>query len=211
MDRKNDETKRYEIDNSNKISNSNKCRRQQRQQQPTTANKETTANEIMPRGGAANYTDAELRRMIDLLEKVLLMSPDEWQYDVADKHAEKFRGRDVDSIRRKFYTLHRRAIPTGNPTCPWYVKQAKRIKHFIGEQACMAEADKKFDLDTQEYEKKELPEGTAPDSSSESDAPAIAPTPTSSSSFKKSVEKSGADVRAVRLLLAIENTNNEAK
>ena len=54
---------------------------------------------------------------------------------MAAQHSVLFPGRDVDSIRRKYHTLHRRGIPTGDPLCPADVKLAKKVKYDIGVKA----------------------------------------------------------------------------
>ena len=44
-------------------------------------------------------------------------------------------------------TLQRKTIPTGDPTCPPEVKQAKRIKYKLGQKADLGDATEPFDLE----------------------------------------------------------------
>ena len=81
-----------------------------------------------------NYTKIEIKALLNILEDVLPIGPDQWN-EVVETHSLNYPGRDVVSIRRKYSKLHRIQIPTGDPHCPPEVKQAKRIKYKIGEKA----------------------------------------------------------------------------
>ena len=69
--------------------------------------------------GNKNYSRAEIFHLLAILEGILPIGPEEWQA-VADQHAVTYpeEGRDTDSIRRKFANLHRKQIPTGDPSMP---------------------------------------------------------------------------------------------
>ena len=95
--------------------------------------------------GLGNYSDEEIKHLFDIMESILPIGPDEWN-QVVELHAQKYPRRDVDSIRRKYSTLHRKSIPTGDPLCPPLVKQAKQIKHLIGSRASIGDAEEEFDL-----------------------------------------------------------------
>ena len=59
------------------------------------------------RPGAGNYSiDENIQHFLTIMDDVLPIGPEEWD-DVVARHAVNFPGRDVDSIRRKFSTLHR--------------------------------------------------------------------------------------------------------
>lgn len=61
------------------------------------------------KAGSGNYSKEEQMAMLDILVRLQPISPDEWKA-VADELAALFPpGREVDSIRRKFATLHRKS------------------------------------------------------------------------------------------------------
>ena len=66
---------------------------------------------------------------------------------VQDRHAVHYAGRDVQSVKRKYNSLHRLQIPTGDPNMPEEVRQAKRIKHTIGLKADLGDGEEQFDLE----------------------------------------------------------------
>jgi len=88
--------------------------------------------------------------MLGVLKEIKPTDPDEWQ-QVVEKHREKFAGREMESIRRKFASFHRKQIATGNPTCPWYVKEAKAIKYLIGRKAGLVDGEDVFNIETGEF------------------------------------------------------------
>ena len=97
------------------------------------------------KAGKGNYGKEETQFMLDVLEEILPIGPDEWQ-QVVDKHSEQYPGRDVDSIRRKWSGLHRKKCPTGDPHMPDEVCQAKRIKYKIGDKANLEDGEEEYDL-----------------------------------------------------------------
>ena len=64
-------------------------------------------------------------------------------------HSETYPYRDVRSIRRKFTSLHRRNIPTGDPDCPEEVKLAKRVFYLLGQKAAVGDGEEEFELEVQ--------------------------------------------------------------
>ena len=98
------------------------------------------------RAGSSNYTDAEVRNLFGVLREVLPIGPDEWQ-EALDKHSENYPGRELDSICRKYATSHRKPVPTGDPTCPWLVREAKAIKYLIGQKAELGDGEEMFDIE----------------------------------------------------------------
>jgi hypothetical protein len=52
---------------------------------------------------------------------------------VADEHAELYPtyNRGVDSLRRKFKEMCGAQVPTGDPTCPPHIREAKRLYVLI--------------------------------------------------------------------------------
>ena len=98
--------------------------------------------------GSRNFGLDKLHFMLDYLEKILPIGPDEWEQVMQHhNHAYPKPGRDVYAIRRKYMTLQRKTIPTGDPTCPPEVKQAKRIKYKLGQKADLGDATEPFDLE----------------------------------------------------------------
>ena len=94
---------------------------------PKTARKPAKAKLTGGRAsGSRNFGLDELHHMLDLLEDILPIGPDEWE-SVMQQHNQAYPlpGRDVYAIRRKYMTLQRKMIPTGDQTgkanqdCPW--------------------------------------------------------------------------------------------
>ena len=75
------------------------------------------------------------------------IGPSEWN-KVVETHAVDYPGRTDTSIRRKYNSLHRVTVPTGDPNCPDEVKQAKRIKYSIGQKAAIGGGEEDFDLES---------------------------------------------------------------
>ena len=98
--------------------------------------------------GSSNYTRRETMCMLNTLRAILPIGPEQWE-QVVHCHQEKWPAqlRDRDSINRKYSTLHRKPIPTGDPNISPAVKLAKEIKHFIGVKANFGDGDHEFDLE----------------------------------------------------------------
>ena len=64
------------------------------------------------------------------------------------RHSEVFPGRDTDTLRQNYNTLHRRRCPKGDPHIPWEVESAKQIKFKIGERASLGGGNEEYDLET---------------------------------------------------------------
>ncbi len=80
--------------------------------------------------------------MLNLLEEYLPIARMEWD-TVCSLHNLRFPGtnRTVESLRRKFISLRRKQVETGNPHIPGDVLRAKSIKHQITERADMGDDD----------------------------------------------------------------------
>jgi hypothetical protein len=72
------------------------------------------------------YTDEEVNSLLLLMNKILPISPREWD-TVCREHNENWpnSNRDSNSIRGKFNSLANQRVPTGDPNCPPLVKFAK--------------------------------------------------------------------------------------
>eukprot|EP00560_Eucampia_antarctica_P004687 CAMPEP_0197836690 /NCGR_PEP_ID=MMETSP1437-20131217/29737_1 /TAXON_ID=49252 ORGANISM="Eucampia antarctica, Strain CCMP1452" /NCGR_SAMPLE_ID=MMETSP1437 /ASSEMBLY_ACC=CAM_ASM_001096 /LENGTH=309 /DNA_ID=CAMNT_0043443069 /DNA_START=24 /DNA_END=953 /DNA_ORIENTATION=+ len=101
-------------------------------------------------GGRTNYNGDELQSLYGIMEEVLPIDPDEWGL-VLQRHSVNYPGRDVDSIRRKYHTMHRKKIPTGDPNMPDSVRAAKRIKYKIGDRAGLGGGAEGYDLEEDDY------------------------------------------------------------
>ena len=62
------------------------------------------------------------------MEKILLIEPNEWE-KVAEVHLVEFPGWYVDSLRRKYTSIHRKKVPTRNLKMPNEVRLAKKVKY----------------------------------------------------------------------------------
>ena len=60
----------------------------------------------------SNWSQNELRNFLVLMEEIVPIGPDEWDL-VCSRHSTPFPGRDVDTLCRKYNTLHRKKCPTG--------------------------------------------------------------------------------------------------
>ena len=99
------------------------------------------------KAGTGNYTREELTHLLDILERRLPIGPEEWEACVLD-HTAVYPGRDEASIRRKYNSLHRKTIPTGDPTMPPEVRQAKRIKYKLADKAHIGDGEEDYDLES---------------------------------------------------------------
>ena len=79
------------------------------------------------------------------METILPISPDEWNLVLA-LHSHKFPGCDVESLRRKFHSCHRKIIPTGNPNMPEKIRITKRVKYLIGDRASIGGGAEEYDI-----------------------------------------------------------------
>ena len=61
--------------------------------------------------GAGNYSKDEVMNLLGIMDEILPIGQEEWE-TVVERHSKDYPGRDVDSVRRKFATMHRKEIPT---------------------------------------------------------------------------------------------------
>jgi hypothetical protein len=103
-----------------------------------------------PRRGAGFGRD-EVSCFLDAIEKHLPISPNEW--DMVEIHHAKYypdSARTKDSLKRKFLTLHRTKIPTGDPNCPIEVRRAKRIYEEMKKKTELSDAETDDEDDAEE-------------------------------------------------------------
>ena len=98
--------------------------------------------------GKSNYTRDELLSLFSIMERILPIGTEEWE-QVQMEHSQNFPGRDIESIRQKYNSLHRKQVQTGNPNIPPEILAAKRVKQKIGDKADIGGGeDDNFDLET---------------------------------------------------------------
>ena len=95
---------------------------------------------------APNCSIAEAMNLLRIIEDILPVGEENWKRVLA-LHSETHPHRDVTSIKRKFQSLHRKSIPTGDPECPEEVQLAKRLKCCIGQKASIGDGEDEFDLE----------------------------------------------------------------
>jgi hypothetical protein len=78
------------------------------------------------------YTIAEIDCLLDIIEDILPIGPIDWDR-VTQRHIAYYpgHGRTRETLKRKFATLYNHKKPTGDPTCPPHVRNAKRIWDLI--------------------------------------------------------------------------------
>ena len=91
-----------------------------------------------------------MEHFLTILEEVLPIGPDKWE-EVTGRHSEVFPGRDTDTLRHKYNTLHRRRCPTEDPNIPFDVAIAKRVKYKIGERVALGGGNEHYDLETNSF------------------------------------------------------------
>ncbi|PXF44298.1 hypothetical protein BWQ96_05925 [Gracilariopsis chorda] len=98
-------------------------------------------------GRGSGFSRQEVDNLLELLEEHLPLSKEEWDHIVrlpSERYPEY--KRTVDSLKRKFASLHRRRIPTGDPTIPLDVDKAKRIRYSMTERADIGEGEDSDDI-----------------------------------------------------------------
>ena len=80
--------------------------------------------------------------MLGLIDRYLPLCKDEWEF-ILNEHNKLFslQNRTVDALRRKFASLHRKKMPTGDPLMPANVRRAKHIRYKMTERADMGVND----------------------------------------------------------------------
>jgi hypothetical protein len=93
---------------------------------------------------AAWWKLPELQVLLSKVEAVLPMGEYQWQQVAAEYNISRPVGsseRSWESCRNKFKYLKNTKKPTGDPSCPWEVKEAKRIYREIEGKMAVAEID----------------------------------------------------------------------
>lgn len=106
----------------------------------TIAKKVPRGRQVSTRG--SGFCQGEVENLLNIINDKLPLCAEEWTA-VLREHIEVFphTDRTVDSIRRKFATLHRKKMPTGDPLMPADVKFAKRIRYAMRDRADLGGGD----------------------------------------------------------------------
>ena len=99
-----------------------------------------------PRPRSKGFSEAELDFLLETIEQHLPIGGMEWdqvesQHQAAFPHQE----RTKESLKRKFQTLYRSRMPTGDPNCPATVRRAKHIRKAILDKADLSDGEDKED------------------------------------------------------------------
>ena len=100
---------------------------------------------------ATNYSMNETLNLLALISEHQPIDNSEWETVVEELSAmghEGHEARTVQSVRRKFQELHRKKAPTGDPTCPPHILEAKEIHRRIGVRADVGNGDEEYDFVT---------------------------------------------------------------
>ena len=103
------------------------------------------------------FSENELDCLLDTLDKHKPISKEEWDL-VESEHGSMYpeQGRTADSIRRKFSSLYRKKMPTGDPNCPLPVRRAKRIHIAINQKAELSDGHDSDSFDLSDGDDPEL-------------------------------------------------------
>ena len=92
-----------------------------------------------------NFLQDELINFFSIMEVILPIGPEEW-LKVLTEHSVLFPGRDVDGLRRKYTSVYRKKVPTGDPNIPLEVEMAKKVKYLIGDKAMVGGGSEEYDM-----------------------------------------------------------------
>jgi hypothetical protein len=92
------------------------------------------------RGGSPAYSKMELLHLLDIMERIIPVSGEEWdQVDV--HHCTLYPVRKAKGLQCKFQGLYRKTNSTGDPDCPLSVKHAKLLRRTIIERCEVDDAE----------------------------------------------------------------------
>jgi hypothetical protein len=74
------------------------------------------------------FTVTEMEHLLETVEDVIPIGNPDWER-IWQEHSARYptKERTAESLKRKFQELARKKIPTGDPNCPPYIRDAKRI------------------------------------------------------------------------------------
>lgn len=110
----------------------------------------------VPRG--RSFSKSEIDSLLEIIEELLPIGMNEWEA-VLDRHLTRYPDLDrtKDSIKRKFASLYNSKKPTGDPTCPPQVRNAKRIYNLIKDKMDLSDGEGGllFEVDDDEDEEEQ--------------------------------------------------------
>jgi len=88
------------------------------------------------------FTVAEIDSLLEIIDDVLPIGPNDWDR-VTERHCTFYPGlgRTRESLQRKFASLYNHKKPTGDPSCPVYVRNAKHIFKRIKEAMDLSDGE----------------------------------------------------------------------
>jgi hypothetical protein len=98
------------------------------------------------RAGAQNLSFEDKEYLISLLDKIHPLGPEQWENIVPRHNLEyakpKERSiRDKESLRQQWYRMTKVSKPTGDPSCPEYIRRAKSLIREIQNEIAMTGID----------------------------------------------------------------------
>jgi hypothetical protein len=119
------------------------------------------------KASAQNFYDKDKEFLIILLEEIHPIGPEMWDQVVSrynDKYAEPNQRTtyDKDRLHTQYYKMYKTAKPMGDPTCPKYVRHAKKLKYKVEDEVAMTGIDDEdSELAASDIEADEEPEPEA--------------------------------------------------
>ena len=105
-------------------------------------------------GAGTRYTESEYKIFLAAMEETLPIGHEEWLVvtNSFNSQVDEGRQREKANLQSKWKTMVSCKKPTGDPTCPWHIKKAKRIEYARSnktEMSTMGTAEEKehSDLD----------------------------------------------------------------
>ena len=160
----------------------------------------------MPRRGTG-FTQQELETLLDAIEKYIPVGMNEWER-VESYHASRYpmEERTKESLKRKFASLYRKKIKTGDPNCPPEVRRAKNLLEAIKNKTDLTSAEgDPFSDDDDEYESAE--EGVE-DNIAGDEFPGVALNLSNDDPSERSDDELGEPIAAPTPSVVNHNTNN---
>jgi hypothetical protein len=98
------------------------------------------------RAGAQNFSIEDKEYLISLLEEVHPLGPEQWENIVSRYNSEYAKPnersiRDKEGLRQQWYKMTKVTKPTGDPSCPEYIRRAKRLNREIHNEIAMTGID----------------------------------------------------------------------
>jgi hypothetical protein len=98
------------------------------------------------KSGAQNFSPEDKEFLVTLLEEIRPIGPEQWEQIVSRYNSEyadpnERTSRDKDGLRTQWYKMLRSAKPTGDPSCPDFIRRAKRLNREIQDEIAMTGVD----------------------------------------------------------------------